>query len=379
MRLRALRPVGEALPPLQTGLSVEALLPDGYEMVFTQSGTAALALGLRLVAGRAGPGRRRVLLPAYGCPDLVAAVRFNGLEAELVDTAPDSPFMSAEHLRVRLNEGILAVVGAHFLGLSEDMTGIEEACAGHGIAVIEDSAQKVPGTGGFDPVSEFVIMSFGRGKPAGALGGGALLLRRGLLDPAVVRATLDVAQPSRLPVALMRQIYNQAIRPLAYGLVSLAPGLELGVTRYKRLDVIRRMDAGGEVCARAGWAGATGSPLELQAAYFKLIEELPGVQNLPAVRAQADLAPLVRFPLLLEDPQRRGSLLARLLREGLGATEMYGKALADLGGMPDMHVPGVSSARSFASKLLTLPLHRDVQNADFRHIEKVLRADGRQA
>ncbi|MFU8878471.1 MAG: DegT/DnrJ/EryC1/StrS family aminotransferase [Wenzhouxiangellaceae bacterium] len=377
MRLRALRPVGEPLPPLRQAPSTEQLLPRGYDMVFTQSGTAALALALRLVANRAGPDRRRVLLPAYGCPDLVAAVHFNGLEAELVDTAPDSPFMSLEQLCARLDDDVLAVVGAHFLGLAEDMAGIEAACAGRGIAVIEDSAQRVPGVGGINPVSDFVVMSFGRGKPAGALGGGALLLRRGTLDPAVIETTLDMAQSPRVPMGLMRQLYNQAIRPLAYGVVALAPGLELGVTRYKGLDAIHRMDAGRAKCARAGWGGAASSPLGLQAAYFGMIEKLPEVHNLPTVRVQADRVPLGRFPVLLAHPGRRDALLARLLDAGLGASSMYGKALADLEGMPSMHASRVSSARSFAGRLLTLPLHRDVQDADFRRIERLLGSIGR--
>lgn len=372
MRLRALRPVGERLPPLRQAPSTQQLLPGGYDIVFTQSGTASLALALRLVASKVDPGRRKVLLPAYGCPDLVSAVCFNGLESELVDTASDSPFMSLERLRAQVDDSVLAVVGAHFLGLAEDIAGIEAACAGHGITVIEDSAQRVPGAGDMPPLGQCVVMSFGRGKPAGALGGGALLWRRESSPFGAAELGLEAASPSRISTSLKRIAYNQAIGPLAFGIVSRLPGLELGVTRYKPLDSIRRLEPGSEQAARCGWAAARSSPRPLQALYCRLADELTGLRNLPAVVAQGSRAPLNRFPVLLEDPMERDRLVARLAVEGLGASCMYGKALADLEGVPTMKVSGVESARSFASRLVTLPLHSDVRTIDVDRMEGVL-------
>jgi len=374
MRLRALRPVGEPLPAPHAGLSQYDLVPAGYRAVFTQSGTAALALALVIVAERAGSaGRRRVLLPAYGCPDLVAAVCCAGLEPELVDTAPDSPFMSQDALRARLGEDVLAVVGAHFLGLAEDIPALQALCTPHGVAVIEDSAQKVPGAGGVPAVAELVVMSFGRGKPAGALGGGALLLHEGVADPEAMRARLAPPPPGNMPPALRRAAYNLAIRPAAYGVLSRLPGLELGVTRYKPLDAIRALAPAGVRFALAGWAAAPRAPSALQAAWAERVDCLPGVRQLPAVGAQAERVPLARFVLLVDDAGRRAGLLARLQAEGLGASAMYGGALAGLDGMPATHGRGDDAARAFAARLLTLPLHSEVRDADLERLERLMR------
>lgn len=372
MSLRALRPVGERLPPLAAAPPVEALVPAGYQVVFTQSGTAALALALRCAAARDESGRRRVLLPAYGCPDLVAATVFTGLEPELVDTSPDSPFMSQSALRERLGDDVLAVVGAHFLGLAEDIAGLQAICAPHGVTVIEDSAQRIPGAGGIDPGGDLVVMSFGRGKPAGALGGGALLLRPDSIAGHAPAAWLAEPRSPRAPASLMRYAYNLALRPVAYGVVSRLPGLEVGATRYRPLEALRRLDAGLRRAAQAGWSGARLTPLELQARYMEMIESRADLTSLPVVREQGGRAPLTRFPVLVRDAERRETVLGRLATIGLGGSAMYGKALADLDGVPAVHFGGIEVARSFASRLVTLPLHADVCPEDLRRIAAVL-------
>ena len=378
MRLRVLRPVGEALPPVKRGADPVGVIPEDYEAIFVQSGTAALALALKVAAERAGPGRHRVLLPGYGCPDLVAATVFAGLEPCLVDTAPDSPFLSMESLEAWLDERVLAVVGVHFLGLAEDIGALRKRCDPLGITVIEDSAQKIPSAGGIDPAADLVVLSFGRGKPAGALGGGALLLRPDAIDrDSVLRHVTGAAQGTRW-VGLRRLAYNTAIRPGPYALVSRLPGLELGVTRYQALADIEALDAQLTDCAVATWRHAVTERAASQASIGRRIQAV--IQQGRALRTLAHVTdqpgtPLLRCPVLARDLAHRDRLHDALSREGLGSSKMYGAALADISGLPPVNAQDLDNARKFADRLFTLPTHGDVGDSDLEKIASVLPVD----
>lgn len=370
MRLAVLRPAGERLPRIRTGVAEEAVVPPGYAAVFVRSGTAALALALKLLSARAAPHRRRVLLPAYGCPDLVAAVEFNGLVPELVDTAADSPFMSIEHLQERLGEDVLAVVGAHFLGLAENIPRLVAACTPFGVTVIEDSAQKVPGAGSIPPCGDFVVLSFGRGKPAGALGGGALLLK----DQDYMRAARDLlAEPvgRGTGVFLRRIAYDIGIQPRPYAFISRVPGLHLGETRYRCLEGITGLDEARRAYALGGWAAAPRGASASQLAYQKDLAGVGDFQPLVGLEEQYAGEPLGRYPVLCRDSSRRERLHEALSLKGLGSSVMYGACLADLPGLPEMVVSRHQNARAFAVRLLTLPTHNDVRPS---HIDRIFRA-----
>ena len=372
MRLRVLRPVGEALPPVKRGADPVGVIPEDYEAIFVQSGTAALALALKVAAERAGPGRHRVLLPGYGCPDLVAATVFAGLEPCLVDTAPDSPFLSMESLEAWLDERVLAVVGVHFLGLAEDIPALRKRCDPLGITVIEDSAQKIPSAGGIDPAADLVVLSFGRGKPAGALGGGALLLRPDAIDrDSVLRHVTGAAQGTRW-VGLRRLAYNTAIRPGPYAIMLRLPGLELGVTRYQGLAGIEALDPQLKDCAVAGWSHASRTPLPQQQAMSDLVCHNPLVSELSQASGHESSGPLLRYPALALDKTVRDALLASLWRRGLGASGMYLSALPDIPGLPQLPEFDLVNARSFAMRLLTLPVHADVIADDWAEISRIM-------
>src|SRR5690606_6983739 len=80
------------------------------------SGTAALAAALHSVA-RVGEGIDRVVIPAYGCPALVAAALHAGLEPELIDLAPGSAFPSRSALEEFVPGTRVVFVHVNFLGL----------------------------------------------------------------------------------------------------------------------------------------------------------------------------------------------------------------------------------------------------------------------
>jgi dTDP-4-amino-4,6-dideoxygalactose transaminase len=296
---------------------------------------------------------------------------FAGLEPELVATAAESPFLSQQALRQRLGKDVLAVVGAHFLGLAEEIPALHSLCEARGVTVIEDSAQKVPGAGGIDACGDLVVMSFGRGKPAGALGGGALLFRAERFDPGLVRRHIGDSPRARAPVGWRRMAYNAGIRPVPFGLASRLPGLELGVTRYRPLEGILGAAPGLQGHALSGWANARRDPGRAQTLYAGAIGGLADVRPLPAMAAQPTV-PLGRYPVLAASVSMRDALYGRLRAAGLGPSAMYGVPLSAIDGVAVPWRPDLRNATDFAARLLTLPTHSDVSDRDVARIVDII-------
>lgn len=373
MKLRVLRPVGEPLPPARYDLDTADVLPAGYEARFVRSGTAALALAL-LVAKQASDGNRtKVLLPAYGCPDLVAAVLFAGLDPELVDTAEDLPFFDLERLEERLDHAVLAVVAVHFLGLAERVGAVEELARKVDAVVIEDSAQRLPGMGSRGAVSDLVVLSFGRGKPAGALGGGALLIRSGTGAAVDYRGLIGTHEKPGLPPYLKRHLYNLAIRPIPYAILSRLPGMRLGETRFRPLTEIRSLDPVSKATALATLSSRTYAAANpAQERLRAIVGSLTMVRDIVSLADGQDEATLTRYPVLLHSRDARDAVHHALTRKGLGSSVMYGAALVDIPGVSARCAVPPVAARAFADRLLTLPVHSSVREKDLNEIAAVL-------
>lgn len=369
MSWRLLRPVGE---PLCRVAEQAVPWPAGYHAFFVQSGTAALALSLLLLRGRAAE-RRRVLLPAYGCPDLVAAVVYAGLEPELIDLLPGEPFMSVDHLARRLDETVLAILGVHFLGLPERIAALRELAGRQGAVVIEDSAQRIPPAEDPASMADLVVVSFGRGKPAGALGGGALLVRESAYDAAEIEVLIGPPLAPAMPPALQRAAYNFLIRPRLYGVVARIPGLGLGETHYRPLTAIRTLDPARRAFASSQLADqAARGPSPLQGAMAEMLARCSGITLLPCCSSSGPVPRLLRYPLLCASKALRDDLHRALTAAGLGSSVMYGQTLADLPGMPPCRSSELHQARGFADRLLTLPVHSGVRPQDLSCIEQAL-------
>src|SRR5688500_19436 len=114
--MRALRPVGTRIPIFPAAAARELDLTQGgaYRVRLTGSGTAALGLALSYARARGAP-RDTALLPAYGCPDLVAAAHFAGLKPSFVDLERGTPWLHPDIGENRLRDAA-ALVAVNFLG-----------------------------------------------------------------------------------------------------------------------------------------------------------------------------------------------------------------------------------------------------------------------
>lgn len=366
MPLRDLPPAGNPII-LRSEQVPELPWPAGFHALPVNSGTAALALAL-LAARLRHPevAAPEVVLPGYGCPDLVAAARFAGVRAVLADIGANDPGYDLASLVSVLNDNTVAVVAVNFLGIAERLRELRDIVdAWPRIALVEDDAQWFPEPlPGADLRGDAVCLSFGRGKPVSLLGGGMLLLREAFLQTdALATLARAIAAPSvdgRL--MLKARLYNLLLSPYLYPAINRNPLFKLGRTVFKPLAAARGLDARRQQLLRANIHDYLARP---QRAAEQLRAGLSREKNLPLLLASRG-ARLLRYPVLCRDAAERDALLGRLQRAGLGATALYQRHMPEVEGVGDQVEVRVAldGAREFAGRLLTLPVHAGVMARD---------------
>lgn len=376
-----LRPVGSRVPRPEAGLDQPLPWQDHYQTCLMGSGTEALSAAVRLAICSVGrEGAPEVILPAYGCPDLVAAVVAQGARPVLIDIVPDRPVMDTRQLTEVLSESTVAVIAAGFLGVPERLSELAVICNSYGIWLIEDSAQCFPPDCAREPIADCAVLSFGRGKPINLMGGGALLVRNDHSDSAsrVLGNLPEVTVALGFKWNLKRHIFNFLLSRLGYGLLRRVPFLGLGSTIYKPLNTLCRMHLPGPILS-AGIRSALRRP-SLAGRYDHALSFLTSRGWTLFMRVHAEeagsVAPVtLRYGLLAPDQSTRDRAVSVLNSRGIGANAFYEKALPD--------VPGVGAelrassgdypnAVSFAERLVTLPSHEDVAYGDITVIASVL-------
>lgn len=348
---------------------------DPYQRSFFASGTEALAAALVRVLESRPPSRRDVLIPAYACPDLVSAAVFAGGTVVLVDTYPDRWGYDLEDLSRKISVRTAAIVLVDLLGLGDAAKQVVRIARDAGVAVIQDSAQFLPLAASHAWCAEYVVLSFGRGKPVNLFGGGALLSADSG-DAARFAAQYGVTKhiSETLAWKSAAQLFNRYGRRHGYRL-STWMGLGVGETRYSPLRRVRRLAADFERVL----APAIESYRTRPRAGPRRLLHVDGRDVLTVLAPEDPDRPLLRLPVLTRSASRRAGLM-RLFRErGYAASALYGRELSRVSGVPkeaalQVRTPG---AREFAARFLTLPAHDDVTEREFEEMGSVLREAAR--
>lgn len=360
----------------------DAALPvfDGYEAVYLNSGTAALTLALRVAKQQAGEQRTEVIIPAYACPDLITACAGAGVTPVLCDIGAGDPGYDLEQLKSLLSDRTLAVVAVNFLGIRDRLDEIDALAGQCGAVLIEDDAQWYPEDASLLR-GAMVITSFGRGKPASILGGGALLVRDEIAQAcndrlSGYRDAADESDMHRWQYLARAFAYNVCLNPRVYGLVARLPGLAIGRTVYKPPQPVTAMPASTRALLVGNIERYLQSDRGVEQAWREQLEDRGEERvNLP-VRLSDRAGRMLRYPLLLKDKAARDEMLEALNRQGLGASALYQRPLTEIQGVP-LEIIGAGSggvpvdyrnAVVFADRLLTLPVHEFVSGEDVERI-----------
>lgn len=376
MILSMLPPVGNKIILSGTGEIPEF---SSYSPVWLDSGTSALALALILIREKSSDiSEPKVLIPAYACPDLIAAAEFAKVKPVLVDICPSDPSFDLERLRENIDQSTVAVLAVNFLGIKERLSEIKAMLPSHTF-LLEDNAQWYPEFEDQPSYGDFVITSFGRGKPASILGGGLLLVRKELNDTnidelnIIEASELDRTKPP-FSSTIKILIYNILLVPYIYFWLLKIPFIHIGETAFKALDVITEMPRWRKkllgINLRRYLQNRSAALISQYQGLFASHSKFSVIANDNADRNNR----MLRYPILCCSSDMRDRFFADLQRLGLGATKMYQRPLLEIDGVKarvDSNGENINAA-GFARRLITLPVHEGVSERHVAMLTKLL-------
>jgi len=372
--LSYIRPVGESIST-QQGKPIDDYAR--YDMQLYASGTMALQQALSLAKQNSDSTHPEVLLPAYACPDLISACVGAEVNAVLVDIeSATSPFPSIETIKQHSNENTIAIILVNFLGISPEPV-LFDAVRALGLLIIEDRAQSfITPEEATQLMGDYVIFSFGKGKPVSLLGGGALLIKT---SPSFIKtntpplsADILVAVKQDLKLPWLIRLYNLIVLPFFYHLLMKVPGLSIGETHYHAPKKITPLDNSRRLLLRANidkqYRTRSSQAQKTLYTLYKHSTEIHTLGNIKFTPA------LLRFPMLCKDLATRDRLVTKFNTHGIGASKMYQTILPNMNGTPLSELEQQKSypnAQQFANRLLTLPCHSGVNATSLQKMSDI--------
>jgi perosamine synthetase len=364
----ALRPV-RSIRALEDGIRQEFRARH----VFTvSSGKAALAL--TLMALKAGSSRRDVVIPAYTCFSVPAAVLTAGLRPVLCDI--DSSTFDFDHAQLArtLSGDTLCVVAHHLFGVPAAIERIRALCAAHRILLVEDAAQAMGVESGgrrLGTLGDAGVFSLGRGKNITCGSGGIIVTNSGSVADAIARLYRPLTaapRASQLGTFVQLAIMAILIRPWLYWIPAALPFLQLGRTVFPTQIPLRRL-SGMQAGLLWNWRRRLAGSNEVRAAtaaYFSRQLALP--------RSREDAHPYLRLPIVVSNAAEKDRLFALSQKRGLGLALAYPVPVNEIPEIrPVFAGQRFPTARTVSERLLTLPTHHWVSAEDKRAIAELCR------
>lgn len=342
---------------------------SGHGFVWSlSSGRAAMTLLLRAMYVAAGnPDRTQIIIPAYTCYSVPAAVERAGLEVRLCDVDPGTLGMDPDELLRCDFSRVLAVISANLYGVPNDLAAYETICRSKGVYLLDDAAQALGARLGNRAVGSFGdagIFSFDKGKIISTMQGGAIVCAEGRLATALGSSIAQLPDSSLAEqLLILGQLvgYSIFLHPSRYGLIRHLPFIGLGRTEYQLRYPITILSAlqtniAGNLLLRL--EDLNSARRENARKLFEALQDLPGLH---LIRPLPDShAVYARFPCRIASPEIRARVIEAMHASGIGATASYPRSLADVpevgSRLPagDLAYPG---ATELAATILTLPTH----------------------
>lgn len=337
----------------------------------TSSGRAALFLCLR--AMRQLRNRDEVVVPAFVCPSVARAAKKAGLTVKVCDVGSTGCGLDDTHLASLLTSKTLAVIYADLFGYPAGCDRTIAAARSCGAFAIEDAAQAFGAKRNECPAGtrgDAGVFSFGLSKVLWGIAGGAIVT-----DSAELAGQLDMfcgaVPPPSVPYAIAGIIRFAVLGYLvkSHNLGALAAiwaaflrgsddALDFQVAQMPgpnaaaALSLVRRLP---EIMATR------------QRHARQLSQELSGFTGIDLPDAATCDSACLRFPVIVHEVADKRMILRILRQRGINASEMYTPAnLEAVRTIADSSSP-CPRAEYLAYRILNLPTHAYVTNADLAH------------
>lgn len=334
------------------------------------SGTAALKLTLTALASLSR--RTEVVMPAYTCFSVPAAVVQAGLQPVLCDIDESTFDFDHAQLPQSLTPRTLCVIAHHLFGIPANVELTRAVCRERGVFLVEDAAQAmgVRRNGrALGTLGDVGIFSFGRGKNITCGSGGVILTSSDQIARAIAQRYRSVPFPrwwetlgDLVSIVLMMAF----VRPWLYWIPAALPVLRLGSTVFPGDVRVRRL-SGFKAGVLKNWRVRL---RESNRARSRTADDIR--RRIPTPLRVPLSLPFLRLPLLTIGAREKERLYSASRRRGLGLSLAYPTALDQV---PQLRTTlerrQYPTATRVASQLVTLPTHQWLLERDKQAIEKL--------
>jgi perosamine synthetase len=319
-------------------------------------------------------GKNDVLIPAYTCFSVPAAVLKAGLQVSLCDIDGNTFDYNFDELSSRVNAKTLCIIASHLFGAAADMERLRGFCAEKGIFLVEDAAQamgvrrngRMLGT-----IGDAGFFSFGRGKNVSCGSGGIIVTDNDAIARAIEKRYLALAHPRLLGTikeyisVLLTSVF---VRPSLYWIPASLSFLKLGETIFDpnfRQEKMSGMKAG----LLTNWRERLEKSNRIRTDNGENLRLAldGGVYGVPG-------SPCIRLPYAVKNKRIKENILGDPRAKKLGISGMYPSPIHEINELKnrfgDAKFP---AAKERADLLVTLPTHEFLSARDKQNICSFLR------
>ncbi len=348
--------------------------------LLVSSGKAALVLILKALHNLY-PERDEVLISAFTCYSVPAAIKKAGLRIKLCDTGKGALDFDQEQLRTIIetknkDNKVLCVIVTHLFGCPADFANIK-AIVGDKIPLVEDAAQamgeeidnKKIGT-----LGDAGFFSLGRGKALSTMEGGVIVTNREDLGDELARIAKELDRftvTATIILAAKTIIMTLLQQPFIFWLPKALPFLRLGETIFEEKFPICAMSSFQVRLAR-GWQKRLQGHQKARSKNIQFWQKsLP--QNLTLVCPLKKATSLIRLPVLAPSSEDREMICRKGKETGCGVMPTYPTIISEIPKISSEFVlEHYPNAKQLADCLLTLPVHEYLQESDRIKIHALL-------
>ncbi len=346
------------------------------------SGKAALTTILQ-VLHHISPEKDEVLIPAFTCFSVPAAIKKAGLKIRLCDlnmnTLDFAPENLAEIARIdKKHKKLLCAVPTHLFGIPADI----EACRdvfGPDILLVEDAAQAMGcewqgeklGT-----LGDIGFFSLGRGKALSTMEGGIILTDNdeyAALFSKKISEITEYSTAKKLKLVAKAVLTNLLQRPSLFWLPKSLPFLRLGETQYQPDFGISKL-SNSHCCLAKNWSATLESmkvirKKNIEGYLEKKLTETKSL-NLPWLKK---IQSLIRLPIFVESHDTREQTVQIASAKGLGLMPSYPTPINEITDIKNEIENGpFVVAKRICDHIVTLPVHEYVSSCDQQNILDIL-------
>jgi len=347
------------------------------------SGRTALLFIINALNKTSDFKKNEIVLPAYTCFSVAAAVARSGLKIRLVDIDPDTLDFDYDKLYKVDFANVLAIVGCNLFGILSDWNRLISIAREKKAYLIDDAAQSMGSSfqgRASGSLGDAGFYSLGRGKNLSTMSGGVLLTNNDDVARNIIEG-IRILNKSKLfkeiRVGLNIVFYSLFLKPGLYWIPDRMPFLKLGQTIFDENFETGNLSPLQECAAAVTYSklhSVNTARVENARALCKRLSD-NGRYRIPGY--DPDNCPIyLRLPVLARNKQERDMAFAILRRNGISASTMYPSTIRDIEGIekyladPEDDFDG---ARAVVDNLFTLPTHPYVKAGDIDKIVNCLK------